>query len=125
MQARRSGWIGCNILLQNIPESGKIYYIKNGHVEDKKIILKNWQKTLFLRDSYNYELKGWTLDVMRCIDLLGKKDFTLKELYLFEQILSQKYPDNKHIKDKIRQQLQFLRDKNYIKFVARGVYRLS
>jgi type II restriction enzyme len=125
MQARRSGWIGCNILLQNIPESGKIYYIKNGQVEDKKNILKKWQKTLFLRDSYNYELKGWTLDVMRCIDLLGKKDFTLKELYLFEQILSQKYPDNKHIKDKIRQQLQFLRDKNYIKFVARGVYRLS
>ena len=27
--ARRAGWIGCNILLQNIPQSGKIFYIKN------------------------------------------------------------------------------------------------
>ena len=26
-QARRSGWTGCNILLQGIPDSGKIYYI--------------------------------------------------------------------------------------------------
>lgn len=122
--AKRAGWIGCNILLQNIPESGKIYYIKNGQVENKKSILKNWHKTLFLRDAHNIELKGWTLDIMRCIDILGKKEFTLKEIYLFEQILAKKYPYNKHIKDKIRQQLQFLRDKNYIEFISPGVYRL-
>jgi type II restriction enzyme len=27
--ARRAGWTGCNILLSPIPESGKIFYIKN------------------------------------------------------------------------------------------------
>ena len=27
--ARRAGWVGCNILLEEIPESGKIFYIKN------------------------------------------------------------------------------------------------
>ena len=33
--ARRKGWIGCNILFQNIPQSGKIFYIKNGQIEKK------------------------------------------------------------------------------------------
>lgn len=33
--ARRAGWTGCNILLNLIPESGKIYYIQNGESRDK------------------------------------------------------------------------------------------
>jgi len=62
---------------------------------------------------------------MSCIDKLNKKEFTLNEVYDFENILYQKHPDNKHIKDKIRQQLQFLRDKGYLEFVDRGKYRLT
>jgi len=123
--ARRAGWIGCNILLQSIPQSGKIFYIKNGTPENKGDVLKNWQKTLFLRESGNVALRGWILDVMNCIDKLNKKDFTLDEIYDFENILSEKHPENKHIKDKIRQQLQFLRDKGYLKFLDRGKYKLT
>lgn len=123
--ARRAGWVGCNILLQSIPLSGKIFYIKNGETEDKNVVLKNWQKTLFLRESKNVNLKGWILDVMNCIDKLNKRNFTLDEIYNFENILSKKHPKNKHIKDKIRQQLQFLRDKGYIEFLDRGLYRLT
>ena len=123
--ARRAGWIGCNILLQSIPQSGKIFYIKNGTPENKGDVLKNWQKTLFLRESGNVALRGWILDVMNCIDKLNKKDFTLDEIYDFENILSKKHPENKHIKDKIRQQLQFLRDKGYLKFLDRGKYKLT
>lgn len=122
--ARRPGWVGCNILLSGIPESGKIFYIKNGEAEDKDAVLKNWQKTLFLRESKDVNLKGWILDVMNCIDKLNKKDFTLDEIYNFENILSKKHPENKHIKDKIRQQLQFLRNKGYLEFLDRGNYRL-
>ena len=123
--ARRAGWVGCNILLQSIPQSGKIFYVKNGNQENKSDVLKNWQKTLFLRESSGVDLKGWILDVMSCIDELNKKEFTLDEVYDFENILYQKHPDNKHIKDKIRQQLQFLRDKGYLEFVDRGKYRLT
>jgi type II restriction enzyme len=124
-KAKRAGWIGCNILLQDIPQSGKIFYIKNGKPEDKAYVLKNWQKTLFLRESKGVDLRGWILDVMSCIDKLNKKEFTLDEVYGFENILYQKHPDNKHIKDKIRQQLQFLRDKGYLEFLDRGKYRLT
>ncbi len=30
LNARRAGWVGCNILLNSIPDSGKIFYIKDG-----------------------------------------------------------------------------------------------
>lgn len=123
--ARRAGWVGCNILFQNIPESGKIFYIKNRKKEDKKEILRNWQKTLFLRDSKKSELRGWILDIMKCIDKLNKKEFTLQEIYSFENFLSEKYVNNNYIKDKIRQQLQFLRDKGYLEFLDRGKYKLT
>lgn len=123
--ARRAGWVGCNILLHSIPQSGKIFYIQNGNPENKEDVLKNWQKTLFLRETKKTELKGWILDVMNCIDKLNKKEFTLSEIYEFENILSQKHPENKHVKDKIRQQLQFLRDKGYLEFVEAGKYKIS
>ena len=35
------------------------------------------------------------------------------------------HPENKHIKDKIRQQLQFLRDRGYLKFINKGKYKLA
>ncbi len=60
-----------------------------------------------------------------CVDKLGHKSFSLKEVYAFENFLRKKHPDNRHIKDKIRQQLQLLRDMRYLEFVERGQYRLS
>lgn len=123
--ARRAGWVGCNILLSDIPESGKIFYVKNKRIENRDIILENWQKTLFLRESRDVKLRGWILDIMNCIDRLNKKDFSLDEIYSFEEFLRRKHPENKHVKDKIRQQLQLLRDKGFIEFLGNGNYRLT
>jgi len=123
--ARRANWIGCNILLNAIPNSGKIFYIKNKQIEPKENVLKNWRKTLFLKDTKKSELKGWILDVMNCIDMLNKPIFSLSEIYPFEEVLRKKHPNNQHIKDKIRQQLQFLRDKGYLKFLGKGQYKLT
>ncbi|MBQ1909890.1 MAG: hypothetical protein II170_08145, partial [Bacteroidaceae bacterium] len=36
--------------------------------------------------------------------------------------LQLKHPDNNHIHDKIRQQLQFLRDKGFVQFISPGKY---
>jgi len=123
--ARRAGWVGCNILLQSIPQTGKIFFIKNKQVEPKEKVLADWNKTLFLREETEISAKGWLFDVMCCVDKLGKKEFTLDEIYSFEKELNKLHPENKHIKDKIRQQLQFLRDKNYLDFISRGYYRLA
>jgi len=123
--ARRAGWVGCNILLKDIPLTGKIFYIKNGKVESRSRILENWRKTLFLREEKEIVEKGWILDIMNCVDKIGKREFSLKDVYSFENVLENKHPNNKHIKDKIRQQLQYLRDRGYLDFIARGRYRLN
>ena len=122
--ARRAGWVGCNIALQSIPQTGKIYYIKDGQIEPKGRVLTDWKKTLFLREEKDIKSKGWILDVMNCIEQLAKKEFTLDEVYNFEAVFVTKHPSNKHIKDKIRQQLQLLRDKGYLEFARKGQYKV-
>src|SRR3990167_5498335 len=123
--ARRAGWIGCNILLQSIPQTGKIFFIRNRQIEPKEKVLAEWRKTFFLREEKEVSAKGWLLDTMRSIEKLGKREFTLDDIYIFENELAKLHPENKHIKDKIRQQLQVLRDKSYLDFVSRGYYRLT
>lgn len=123
--ARRAGWIGCNIVLKNIPQTGKIFFIRNKQIEPKKKVLAEWQKTLFLREEKEVSARGWLLDVMRCVEKLGKQEFTLDDVYTFESELSLLHSDNKHVKDKIRQQLQVLRDKGYLQFINRGKYQLT
>ncbi len=120
--ARRAGWIGCNIDLQRIPELGRIFFVRNSVVSDRINVLETWRKTVFLRDE-TPKAKGWTLDVLKCIDRIDSIEFSLDEVYKFETELKSNRPDNNHIKDKIRQQLQILRDKNIIEFVSRGKYR--
>src|SRR5258705_1933160 len=118
-----AGWIGSNILLSRIPESGKIHIVQAGVVRAKDLVLAEWQKTLFLRDE-SPETRGWLLDVMKCVESLGKRDFTLDEVYAFERHLGDLYPGNQNVKPKIRQQLQYLRDRGFIDFISRGNYRL-
>lgn len=121
--AKRVGWIGCNILFSEIPESWKIFYIKNREIQEKQKITDDWQKTLFLREK-NIEVKWWIFDIMKCIESLNKKEFYLQEIYNFEEIFKKKYPQNNFIRDKICQQLQFLRDKNYLEFLWNWHYRV-
>ena len=122
--ARRAGFIGSYILIHHIPESGRIFYIKNGKVAPRAIVLRNWQKTLFLRKEH-VATKGWLVDIMRCIDEIGKKEFVLDDLYAYASYLHTQHPHSQFIKEKIRQQLQILRDNGYIEFVARGRYRVT
>ena len=120
--ARRAGWVGCNIVLDSIPESGKIFYVKDKDVADKKDVQAQWRKTAFLNQTCQ-KSKGWLLDVLGCIDTLPADEFELSDVYAFEDRLGALHPENKFIRDKIRQQLQYLRDKGYIRFVSRGHYQ--
>jgi hypothetical protein len=121
--ARRAGWIGSNILLNQIPQSGKIFIVRAGHPEPKDSGLAKWNKTLFLRDQ-GQEARGWLIEVMKCVEAIGKREFQIDEIYAFEDRLSRLYPENRNVKPKIRQQLQFLRDEDFLDFVSRGTYRV-
>ncbi len=120
--AKRAGWIGCNIDISKVASSGKIFLVKDAQIIDSKIVNESFNKTLFIREK-SKESKGWILDVMNCVDSIKNDSFSLDEVYAFEKLLKQKYPNNNFIKDKIRQQLQILRDKGIIEFVGRGKYK--
>ena len=122
--ARRAGWIGCNILVRQVPEAGKIFFVRNGTIRSKKEVLADWQRTHFLKSEQEITAKGWLLDVMRSIEKIGKREFMLENVYAFKKQLARWHPENRHIEDKIRQQLQVLRDKGYLEFSQRGRYRL-
>jgi type II restriction enzyme len=120
--ARRAGWVGCNINLSKIPERGKIFLVKNCEIINRDKVRIKWQSTTFLSTT-KMEARGWIIDIMNCIDALKCDIFNLEQVYDFENQLKAKYPNNSHIKDKIRQQLQFLRDKELIEFIGRGKYK--
>lgn len=123
--AKRAGWVGCNILSSEIAEAGKISIVENFKIIDKEKVMSKWIQTQFLKNFQSLETRGWTLDVLKCIELIGTQNFSLKQLYQFEVALSKRHPKNYHIKDKIRQQLQILRDKGILEFVSAGIYRVS
>ena len=123
--ARRAGWVGCNILMSNIPEFGKIFCVQNGIATGKAEVLEKWKKTEFVKSTSSIEAKGWLLDVLVCVERIKKQDFSLEDMYAFEAHLQTKHPENHNVKAKIRQQLQFLRDRNVIEFVGRGQYRMK
>ncbi|MFZ2844844.1 DpnI domain-containing protein [Psychrobacter sp.] len=119
--AKRAGWVGCNIDLRKVPESGKVFLVKDQQVIPRDNVTEQFQKTLFLRQQ-SQQTRGWTLDVWHCIDRL-EANFSLNQVYAFADLLKLKYPENNHIKDKIRQQLQVLRDRGIVEFLGRGHYQ--
>lgn len=121
--ARRAGWVGCNILLGQVPQVGKIFIVRNGEPLPKEAVLAAWKRTLFLRRQ-SLEGRGWLVEVMKCVESIGKAEFDLDEVYGFESRLSELYPDNRNVRPKIRQKLQELRDHGFLDFVERGRYRL-
>lgn len=74
-------------------------------------------------DKISNNLKGWKKDVFNCLQLLDKQDFTISDVYSFEDVLYEKHPTNNHVRPKIRQTLQYLRDLGFVKFVKPGVYK--
>ncbi|WP_315778034.1 DpnI domain-containing protein [Bradyrhizobium sp. SZCCHNR1053] len=122
--ARRAGWVGSNILLDRVPESGKIHIVQNRVVRAKEVVLQEWSRTLFLRKE-SLDSRGWLIEVLKCVESLGKAEFTLDDVYAFDRHLSLLYPGNQNVRPKIRQQLQFLRDQGFLEFVSRGRYRLK
>jgi type II restriction enzyme len=120
--AKRAGWIGCNILLNEIPSDGKIFIIKDGKIQTKELVMNVWAKTAFL-STQKKESRGWIIEIIKLVERINKQEFKLDEIYRFENYLKGKFPNNNFIKDKIRQQLQVLRDRGILEFKGNGLYR--
>ncbi len=69
---------------------------------------------------------NWTEEVKRIIfhEILSDK-FNLRDVYAYESKLKKKYPKNDNIKEKIRQELQILRNKGFIVFLGDENYSVT
>jgi type II restriction enzyme len=123
-EARRAGWVGCNIVLTRIPPDGRLAIVRNGIVERASRVRRRFERIRPLAKLGASE-RGWTLDVLNIVRDIQRKEFSLDEVYSKEQMLAALHPANRHVRDKIRQQLQVLRDKGLLEFVAKGRYRVT
>ena len=122
--ARRSGWVGCNILLVNIPLDAKIRVVTNGIPASAALVRRQYNRLRPLQ-KFPQETRGWTMDILNVVRALGKLEFVLADVYAFSVHLRRLHPQNRRVQEKIRQQLQCLRDLGFLEFVGRGSYRLK
>jgi type II restriction enzyme len=121
--ARRAGWVGCNIVLDRIPKSGRIFLLKDRVAVPQAVVLEQWKRTRFLRDT-SLAARGWLIEVMNAVEAIGRPEFTLNDVYAAESRLQELYPLNHNVRPKIRQQLQVMRDQGLLEFSRRGAYRV-
>ena len=120
--ARRAGWVGCNILIDQIPDQGRIAIIEDGNEVDPSAVVEKVMRSSQLAVK-NIQSRSWLMDILHCVNRIPSQQFTLADMYDFADELALKYPQNHNIKPKIRQQLQFLRDKGIIAFLGSGHYQ--
>ena len=120
--ARRAGWVGCNIVLDLVPDSARIIILSDGEASRPSDVRARYRH---LRPLANLSVatRGWTLDVLNVVRSLGREEFSLDDVYTFAGQLARLHPANRHIRPKIRQQLQILRDLGFVKFLGGGRYR--
>lgn len=106
-------------IIDALPKESKIIIPKVKFDEDEKDV------EVFTGDIKIIEskLNGWVKDVFACLLEIHSEEFTLSEIYGFEKKLSELHPDNRFVTDKIRQQLQKLRDVGLIQFLGSGKYK--
>ena len=121
--ARRAGWIGCNIALGRIPVEARIAVVTENQAASESEVREKFKRVKPLSE-ISVTQRGWTLDVLNAIRRLGKTEFTTADAYAFTRELEQLHPDNRHVRDKIRQQLQVLRDLGLLLHLGRGEWRL-
>lgn len=121
--AKRGGWVGCNIRLDRIPPDGEITIVAAGVPQPKCEVRRRFRRFLPLADLPAAQ-RGWTTLTLGIIRKLKRSRFSLGDLYLREEEFSAAYPDNRHVRAKIRQQLQNLRDLGVLSFEGRGEYQL-
>ncbi len=121
--ARRAGWVGCNILLSALPVDSRIDIVRDEVERPVEAVREAWQAFAFLRNA-TPESRGWTADVLACIREVRRSEFTLQDIYVFQDRLGRMHKDNRNVRPKIRQQLQVLRDHGVLEFLGRGRYRV-
>lgn len=121
-EARRAGWVGCNIRIADIPDAGRIPVVRDGIALPRANVVRGMRLASTLPG--DLASRTWLVDTLRCIERLGP-EFALPDLYAHEAEFRRRHPGNNHIRPKLRQQLQRLRDSGVLTFLGKGRYRLA
>ncbi len=62
---------------------------------------------------------------LKCVRVQQRTRISLAEIYSFADELQARFPMNRHVREKIRQTLQRLRDAGFLSFAASGEYELN
>ena len=143
--ARRAGWIGCNFALDRIPVDARISVVRDQIIAPAGEVREQFRRVKRGMADLSVSERGWTLDVLNIVRRLGARgsgredtfhpslhnsntpfpppsslEFANEDVYAYERELEALHPGNKHIRDKIRQQLQVLRDRGFLVHLGRG-----
>ena len=119
--ARRANWEGYCLDLDRVPDAAKIIVVRDGAERPTADVRADYARIAPVLDM-KPESRGWTLDVLRCVERLKSDIFRNEDVYAFANELAVLHPDNRHVIPKIRQQLQVLRETDLIEHIERGVW---
>ncbi len=122
--ARRAGWIGCNIALIRIPPEARISLVTENQITPENVVRKQFRHVKPL-EKISITQRGWTLDVLTVVRSLNTPVFSTQDVYTLAPHLEKLHPGNRHIREKIRQQLQVLRDAGFLAHLNRGSWKLK
>jgi type II restriction enzyme len=118
--ARRAGWIGCNIILSDIALQGQIPLLESGRMTPRTSTRSAFASLERLA-TLSPERRTWAATALLLTERLPPR-FSLQDIYQFEAELQLLFPNNRHVRPKIRQQLQVLRDVGLLIFLGGGRY---
>ena len=119
--SRGLGWLSYRA--ERIPEDARIHVVRDRRATPVDEVRAKFRRIKPLA-KIEATQRGWTLDVLNAIRTLATPEFTTEEAYDLVPELQRLHPDNKHVREKIRQQLQVLRDTGLLTHVSRGRWRL-
>jgi type II restriction enzyme len=119
VNARRAGWVGCNIDLTKIAPNTRVHVVEQGTAHSRQSVADRYADLKPLQ-SIRVKQRGWVLAVLNGIQSLGQREFTTQDAYQMESKMVDIFPDNKNVRPKIRQQLQVLRDLGMVNHLERG-----
>lgn len=121
INARRPGWIGCYINIENVATIGKVLIVDNCKVVEMKEVRKKAKASTQIFNEISKD-SSWINDMLLVIEKQNDI-FTLADVYKYESFFKNRHQNNNNIKAKIRQKLQVVRDLGIVEFTKRGEYK--
>lgn len=125
--ARRAGHKMSNVSLKDLPGDARVAVVRGGQALPPSKVRREYGKFAFLADR-EASAVGWLADVLREVRSFERERGPMLPLKAFYDHaaprLSASHPENRHVEDKIRQQLQVLVARGVLDRAARGHYRI-